>query len=253
MSIKVYRSGTLIRIDGSLLTVEYMVPGYTLPAVTNEGSIRLVDSIRNRNIHLGTYDNILDRNDDGFVSLEACLTYLSNLVNTPQSVDKSTGSVVCIDYEHNEIHSGDHYFYADKNTVDAAGVIEYLITTPDTDKKIHFVFNVDGTVVTSFDLYEGSDKVGTTLQSVFNNNRDSDNEATLIIHKGVSGGTTDGVLMFPYSSGTSTNQSKGQSKVRAESEIMLKRNAKYLLRITSGTNGNLTNTFCSLYEHTDKI
>lgn len=35
-------------------------------------------------------------------------------------------------------------------------------------------------------------------------------------------------------------------------EIILKQNTKYILRVTSGTNGNLTNLYLSWYEHTNK-
>lgn len=168
------------------------------------------------------------------------------------SVDKSTWTLQTIEYEHHEIHSGSHFFYTDKNTLASAGTVVYLVTTPNTTKWAHMTMQISGSAITTIDIYEGSDRTGTTLQTTWNNNRNSSTAATTTIHKGVSGGTTDGTLMFTRSSGSATQQSRTGVETQRSGEVILKQNTKYLMRITSGTNDNLTNAQLEWYEHTDK-
>ena len=173
-------------------------------------------------------------------------------VYVEDAVDIATGAVNVVDYGHHEIHSGSHYFYQDAVTLGSAGTQDYLITTPNTTAWAHWVMELDGTAVTTFELYESSDKTGTTLQTIYNNNRNSANASGLTIHKGTSGGTTDGTLLRKYAGGTSTGATKTTSLARSDLEMILKQNAKYILRVTSGTAGNLCNVKFLWYEHTSK-
>jgi len=168
---------------------------------------------------------------------------------TTEFIDDITAEIIQIPHEHFEIHEGDTFRYADSLTLDAAASQDYLITTPNTTKWAHFTFSADGTAVTTITLFEASDKTGTTAQTVWNANRNSTNTATATVHKGTSGGTTDGTALIIYSSGTATNQSRSLSQSKHDSEIILKQNTKYILRIVSGTAGNLCNVFMDWYEH----
>ncbi|NTU69325.1 hypothetical protein HGB13_00635 [bacterium] len=165
--------------------------------------------------------------------------------------DTSTGSVSVIDYPHHEIHAGDHFLYADCLTLASAGTQDYLITTPNTTKWSHLSWEVDGSAITAVDVYEGSDKSGTTLQTIVNNNRNSTKTSGNTIHKGTSGGTTDGTKIWCHKSGSVTNQSRSGASSEQSSEIILKQNTKYIIRITSGTNDNLVNLNLGWYEHTN--
>jgi len=168
------------------------------------------------------------------------------------SIDTATNTLQTIDYPHHEIHSGSHYFYTDSVELDSAATQDYLFTTPDTTKWIHLTYSATGSAITQIQLYEGSDKNGTTLQTVFNNDRNSLNTAGLTVHKGTSGGTTDGTLIEQLKSGSSSAQSRTPTIAERENELILKQNTKYILRITSGTNDNLTNLQMGWYEHTNK-
>jgi hypothetical protein len=168
---------------------------------------------------------------------------------TPFPVDDASQAVITIDNHHHEIHEGDAYFYSDSVTLASAATQDYLITTPNTTKWAHMVVEMDGTAVTTFQFYEGATRTGTTLQTLWNNNRNSANTAGVTIHKGATGGA-DGTLMKAYSSGTSSGNSKMPSTLGFGSEVILKQNTKYLVRITSGTAGNLCNINFNWYEHT---
>lgn len=167
-------------------------------------------------------------------------------------VDAATHTLQTITYEHHEIHAGSHFFYADSVELGSGVSQVYLITTPDTTRWAHLVFSATGSAITTIDLYEGADRTGDTAQTAYNNNRNSATEATVTIHKGITGGTTDGTRIYTLKSGAATAQSRTPVIVQRDSEIILKQNTKYLLRITSGTAANLTNLQLEWYEHINK-
>ena len=173
--------------------------------------------------------------------------------NNMLGVDTSTRARTTIEYEHHEIHEGDHYFYTNSNVIASAGTQVFLLTTPDTAKWAHMTFVATGSAITQVDLYEAGDRVGDTAQTARNSNRNSLNAAGLVIHKGVTGaGSTDGTLIWTIKSGAATQQSRAATIAQRNNEIILKQNTKYLIRFTSGTADNLTNLQLEWYEHTDK-
>lgn len=146
-------------------------------------------------------------------------------------------SLVTLDLVHHRIHDGKAYFYEDVVALGNGAVQDYLITVTDGGVKSHFGYEItfnDG--AGTMELYEATDKNGTTIQTVFNKFRDSGNTSNGTIHKGVSGGTTDGTkICWRYiGSGKTSGASAGSSQ-----EYILKENTKYILRLTNLT--TLTN------------
>lgn len=168
----------------------------------------------------------------------------------PVRIDSNTHSLQTVDYEHHEIHSGNHFLYADSVTIGNAGTQVYLLTTPNTTKWCHLTFSATGSAITQIQFYEGADRVGTTLQTTFNNNRNSLITAGMTVHKDISAGTTDGVLIYQLKSGSSVGASRSPSIAERGHELILKQNTKYLLRFTSETADNLCNLQLGWYEHT---
>jgi len=142
--------------------------------------------------------------------------------------------------------------YTDSVELDSAATQDYLITTPNTAKWGHMIFYLDGSAITQWQFYEGSDKNGTTAQTIGNSNRNSLTTATITIHKGTSGGTTDGTLAYQYKGGSSAGAARTGTDSGNNEELILKQNTKYILRVTSGTNDNLTNVRLEWYEHTNQ-
>ena len=168
-------------------------------------------------------------------------------------IDVATHTLQTIDYAHHEVHAGSHYFYFDSVELASAGVQNYLISVPDSTAWPHMTFSMDGSAITQFDLYEGTDKSGSTnvTSKIFNSNRNSSNVAGVTIFKGLTGGTTDGTLIKTYKDGSSSGGARTSSSVRS-GELILKQNTKYILRVTSSTAANLTNVKFEWYEHTNK-
>ena len=188
-------------------------------------------------------------------SLVGLIRALRNSDQTAQPIrlDAQTNSIQTIDYEHHEVHAGSHFFYTDSVVLGNAEVQDYLITTPNTTKWTHLTFSATGSVITQVQLYEGSDKSGTAPQTLYNSDRNSATAATLAVAKGTSGGLTDGTLIWQMKSGLATGQSRAGMIANRSNVIILKQNTKYILRITSGTAGNLINLQMEWYEHTNVI
>ena len=169
----------------------------------------------------------------------------------PSGIPKEEFSqaVPTITTPHHFIHKGEVFRYRDSVTLGSGSSQDYLLTAPATPWP-HLNMVADGTAVTSFMLYEATDKTGTTLQTAYNANRNSANTPLMTIHKGTTGGTTDGTQLFIYASGTATSgSSRSPSDVEFAGEWILKASTKYIIRITSGTSGNLCNIVLEWYEH----
>lgn len=162
----------------------------------------------------------------------------------PAPIDYLSQSLVTLDHLHHLGHEGSVFAYMDSVTLGSGATQNYLITTGALS--CHMSWVLDGVDITTFQAYEDADRTGTTLQTIGNVNRTSSNTPLTIIHKGTSGGTTDGNLVYQYASGSSHGAVQIGSS--AEAEYILKANTKYLLRVTSGAASNLTNVQLRFYE-----
>jgi len=170
----------------------------------------------------------------------------------PIDVDNISSALVIVDHAHHKLHDGYRFGYCDAITLGVA-TQDYLLVVPNTTLWPHFTYSFDGTAITSCAIYEGTDRTGTTLQTSFNKNRNSPIVAGMAVYKGTSGGTTDGTMICNYASGMATGNGSNFSVAGGGSfsgERILKQNTKYIIRLTSGTAGNLCNMDMDWYEHT---
>lgn len=156
---------------------------------------------------------------------------------------------VTISEPHHQIHESKTFFYSDCITLALSATQDYLLTVPNTPlNRKHFTFRLAGTDKITVAFFEGTDKTGTSLQTSYNNNRDSVAAATMTIHKGSSSasGETDGTDIHPDCGGAN----KQSGVVDRSEEILLKTNTKYIVRVTSGANSNSISVHLDWYEHT---
>jgi hypothetical protein len=168
-------------------------------------------------------------------------------------IDTSTRSLQAIDYAHHEVHSGSSFVVSDVQAVDTT-TMQWMVTTPNTTKWAHMIFAFDCTGEVQIVITEGADRNGTNALVEINNNRNSATTATTVMHRAVSGGTTDGaVTIFSHRSGSTGVGSKTVSAGggRAENEFVLKQNTKYIVTITTYAAVYVSAIF-DFYEHTDK-
>lgn len=172
-------------------------------------------------------------------------------------IDDTTGAVETIDYPHHEIHDGSGYFLTDTVTIGNGATREIRFATADTTKWPHFTLEVAGTAKTQLDLYETTTKahVAGNVLTPRNRNRNSSNTSGMTVCHTPSGsgdGTLIASVLFGTDTGSGVNRVVAGGGIGSRGEIILKQNTAYLLRITSGTDGNRIATIFDWYEHTNK-
>lgn len=177
-----------------------------------------------------------------------------NYIAGKSGVDAMTESLQTIDYEHHEIHSGDHFFYCNFATLGSGASIDFGVTTPNTTKWAHVTFEISGTSQTEFYIYEASAFTGGTTVTAINNNRNSATASTLVIVANPTV-TSVGTLLSMQSKGLAgTNPASADSAGVTERnrEIIFKQNTKYILRITSRDTNNIVSYCANWYETISK-
>lgn len=164
----------------------------------------------------------------------------------PVKIDSYGHELVVMSKEHHMIHAGLSFRYGDSLTLGSGASQVYLFNTD--GKYCHFTLEFNGTAVTTLEIFEGSDRTGNTVQPIFNANRNSAITSNVVIHKGINDGSTDGVSIFKYASGSSQGNTVSTSTASFDNELILKTMTKYLIRLTSGTAGNLCNVQFRWYE-----
>jgi len=156
-----------------------------------------------------------------------------------------------LDYAHWEIHSGSHYFYENYVELGNGGIQSIEITTPDTTKWAHLLFSVHSDLTAIIELLEGpAAGTGGSEVTPVNNNRNSSNTSGLTVKTGVTAGA-GGTSLMKRHIGSGTNPSSARpGEASRDSEILLKQNTIYLLKITSGAASNNVDYRLSWYEHT---
>lgn len=173
----------------------------------------------------------------------------------PALGDDVSGYLIAIDEVHREIHEGKAYFINNVQTLGDGDQFDILITTPDSDDEVHIVIIVDALGDTDVKLYEDVEMVDYPANrlTAYNRNRNSTNEATALVCHTPGGNIGDGVLIgetsFGIDTGLGAARILGGGKASSREEIVLKKNAKYLLRIDSGTATNKITTTLDWYEH----
>lgn len=198
-------------------------------------------------------DTLSISSDGAALSDSRLLAYRSSdSTYQPLRIDSATNSLQTVDYAHHEVHAGSSFYYHDVIALNSGAVQNYLIITPNTTKWAHFGYEIDGNDgAFTTEIFEGSDRTGTTQQTVLNRNRNSATAATVTVFKGYTSGTTDGTRIIWKRLGT--GKTSGGSSGSAE-ERVLKQNTQYTLRVTNnaGATNNVT-VVLRWYEHTNII
>ncbi len=124
------------------------------------------------------------------MSLWKLLTATYDGTNTDKvRIDGSTNSLQCIDYEHHEIHGNSHFFLEGQTELGNGTVLDFCVTTNNSAKWVHVVFDYESELDLQFDFYELAawDADGTYATQFANNRAKSfsgvhdggDNEAVM--------------------------------------------------------------------------
>ena len=150
------------------------------------------------------------------------------------AVDKTTQQQVAIDDPHHHLHEGHAFLCFDVLNVDET-TQKWMITTPDSAVVPHMVFEVEGTGEISILITEGADRIGSTALSYVNRNRlGSPPSSDVVVHRGITGGSTDGATEIEnIRSGISGQGGKSVSAggSRGVNEFNLARDTKYVIAV----------------------
>ena len=146
------------------------------------------------------------------------------------------GAVHTIDHSHHEIHEGDYFFADDISTSIAQnGVYEWLLVTPNEDNYLHSLPQVIATGEFELQSFEGVTVTtnGTEIP-LLNRSRPSTKTTNFKFYKNPTGANITGSTTV-RSIRSGAGKSVGES--RSESELILKKNTKYLIRVTARVAG----------------
>lgn len=176
----------------------------------------------------------------------------SGKIRVPK-LDDYTHAVIGLEFDHHEVHEGDSYSCNDTVNVNAATQY-WMVTTPDTAKYANMVFNAVCTGEMLIAVTEGADRTGVASLTAINRNRNSLNASGLVVHRGYSGGTTNGAVTIETERTGLTGvggKTLEAGQTRGLSEFVLKRNTKYVIAVTTYDNVHVTLKL-SWYEHTSE-
>ena len=177
-------------------------------------------------------------------------------------IDNATNSLMFIDYEHHEVHSGSSYLVSVSDAdLDTAEVLSVCFKTPNTTKWIHLTFALETSVKSTLSLNEGvtvTTNSGTSVTAI-NHNRNSSNTSGVIDYATTPAAgnvtkngtiTADGtVLLTGTTAGSRTDQIV--SSLTHNQEFVLKQNTGYCISITSNADNNVADIRLDWYEHTN--
>jgi len=168
-------------------------------------------------------------------------------------IDKIADSLITIPFEHHEVQEGDSFTICDVQSVSTT-TMKWLITTPNSLKYSHVIFDIQCTGEATILITEGADRTGVNVLDAINRRRvGTPTVATLTAKRVTSAGSTDGATTIENRRvgatgvGSKTVSSGG---ARGVNEYILKPNTKYVISVT--TYAAVYVTMClDWYEHTD--
>lgn len=167
----------------------------------------------------------------------------------PCRMDSSTNSLQTIDYGHHEIHAGSAFTASYKADIANGATLDLLVVTPNTDKYAHFTYELDVEAETDVLIYEAPTATAGDAVVAYNRNRNSSNAATVVVTSTPTSITAGTTIIRSYHLGTGRTFGGGS---RDNHEFILKKNTKYLIRLTNATtSANYMAVKLDWYEHTD--
>ena len=164
--------------------------------------------------------------------------------------DKSTEATTVMDYAHHEIHSGSHFFVKDFYELSNWEVLDFLFITDDSPAWENMVTAFWVESEATVEIYENAVVSAPGVMATIQNRNRNSSKTALGMMSSAPTITSIWTRMSGYHIGS------GKStwwEDRANSEIILKQNTTYLIRITNlVTTANHVDYLADWYEHADK-
>jgi hypothetical protein len=165
-------------------------------------------------------------------------------------IDTATHTLQTIEYEHHEIHLGSSFTCSYTADIGNGANMDIEIVTPDTTEWAHFLYELEVEAESHLTIYEASTLTEGTALVVHNRDRNSATANTTLVYHTPTGITTGTTKIREAHIGSGKTIGGGN---RGTQEFILKRNTKYLIRITNATtSNNYMSIKLDWYEHTNK-
>ena len=180
-------------------------------------------------------------------------------VGSVVGVDRTTNVLETIEYEHHEIHSGDHYtVHGFLDIPGANDVLDFTWQMPNTTKWIHWNWSIGFTKGITWYIYEGAVATNALANTItpINSNRNSGNTSGTTMKYEVqadldtaNADTAVGSATIISSGKEGDNRTAGGAS--RSNEIIMKQNKLYCIRAIA-TAAFTINFDMQWYEHTNK-
>ncbi len=166
------------------------------------------------------------------------------------NVDLTTNALMTVDFQHHEVHAGDHYFTSIYDSDVDTAAPKYIRITTANSRWSHLLVMYSSTGAGIWEFFENPtlNAAGTSV-TIFNNNRNSSNTPHSTVFKDTTT-TSDGTLLWTDRTGADgiggTRSTGGGSR---DMEIILKQNEDYILKFTPDSNDAKMIVNFSWYEH----
>ena len=187
---------------------------------------------------------------------ELVTTIFSNGIG-PYGIDKSTYAYPTIEYEHHEIHDGNHYHVrGDTSVATSGGSVCFYMFTQNGSRWTHLVFDIYSNNLVDYKEEINCIASGANLILVYNSNRNSTNiySGSLIFSPLVI--TSSGIASatgFIGAVGVNAVQKGIAGAYSRNNEIILKSGTGYIWTFKVGGNDTRLGWDAEWYEHTDEI
>jgi len=191
--------------------------------------------------------------ENGIVSAGVMFGRVNSSTVKAVRIDGVSDALCVLDYEHCEVHEGNHYFISGFEAENVDGTIIFTVTTPNTTKWAHMTFQITSNKAFTFQVYEGAGTIsGGSTATPINNNRNSDNTSILTIKKDPTVGSA-GTLIDSYKIGNSAGGSLADfgGITSRDRELILKQDETYQFKITSNDDSATISYIGEWYEHTN--
>ena len=122
----------------------------------------------------------VDLTTTAVASVETQVDLVTDEIAARNAIDAATNARITLENDHNQIHDGRSYHICDVQNVSST-TEKWLITTPDTTRFSHIVFDIRATGEMSVTITEGADRTGSNALDEINRHRESPLASTVIV------------------------------------------------------------------------
>ena len=177
----------------------------------------------------------------------------------PAKGDASTQSIQTIEYEHHEIHSGSHYQVSGYQDLAINEVLDFTWLMPDTEKWIHWTWNISTESETLWCIYENAvatNPLANTITPINSNRNSANTSGTTMkyeVQNNLAAANADTAIGAATVMGCGiSGAGKDAGSDKRTNELVLNQAALYCLRAEATAAGHIS-FHMTWYEHSDAL